>query len=76
MLKKLNSWFTMLCIKGKSKTEELKNDVSGMEVIQVVILVAVGVILVGALIALIGPLLAEWWAAIQEGAGDPGGLAP
>ena len=67
---------TMLFLKAKSKMDELKNDVSGMEVIQVVILVAVGVILIAALIALIGPLLADWWEAITEGAGDPGQLAP
>jgi len=66
---KILTLMTMLYLSAKCKMAELKNDVSGMEVIQVVILVAVGVILVGALIALIGPLLKDWWDAITKGAG-------
>ena len=75
MLKKLRTSLrdslTLPYIKGKGKVDELKNDVSGMEIIQVVILVAIGVVLVGALIVLIGPLLAEWWEEITNGAGGP-----
>jgi hypothetical protein len=50
----------------------LKGDENAMEVIQVVMLIAVGVLAIVAIWAGVNGLLEEWWGIIT-GAGNPGG---
>ena len=60
-IKKLNDSFTALCIGVKCKIEGLKNDEDAMEVIQVVMIIAVGVIAIAAVWAGVNGLLKTWW---------------
>ena len=61
MLEKLNDASTMLAVRAQTTWSELKSDEKGMEVIQVVMLIAVGVLAIGALWAGINGLLTKWW---------------
>ena len=63
-VRKLQDSLLMLCIKAKSKAMELREDENAMEVIQVVILIAVGVVIIIAVWAAINGLLEKWWAII------------
>ena len=61
----LATLYTMLSFKAR----EIKEDESAMEVIQVVMLVAVGVIAIAAVWAGVNGLLATWWEAITNASG-------
>jgi len=64
-VRKLQDSLLLLFIKTKSKVMELREDENAMEVIQVVILIAVGVIIILAVWAAIDGLLQEWWDIIR-----------
>ena len=72
MLKKLGSLCDALLlavIAAQSRAREIKSDEQAMEVIQVVMLIAVGVIAIAAIWAGVNGLLREWWAAIMGARG-------
>ena len=69
---RLQASFAMMCTKSTLAASELKEDENAMEVIQVVMLIAVGVLAISAVWAGVNGLLEEWWA-ILTGANKPGG---
>ena len=52
---------------------EIKNDENAMEVIQVVMLIAVGVLAIAAVWAGVNGLLEQWWGQITGSSGGAGG---
>ena len=72
MMRKLQDTLLTMSINGKLAVDELKNDESAMEVIQVVMLIAVGVLAIAAIWAGVNGLLEEWWNIII-GVRNPGG---
>jgi len=68
MVKKLRETLRRLCVTSHLKAEEIKTDEDAMEVIQVVMLIAVGVIAIAAIWLGINGLLEQWWTAIIGGA--------
>ena len=70
----LNSSVSLKTIKVRLWWGELKADENAMEVIQVVMLIAVGVIAIAAIWAGINGLLEDWWEMIvgsSKGEGGP-----
>ena len=61
MLKKMRESMKDVCVKSHCKKEEFKADENAMEVIQVVMIIAVGVIAIAAVWAGVNGLLAQWW---------------
>ena len=75
MLNKIQMLPVLAYLRLTQFVEDLKNDESGMEVVQVVLIILVGVILVAALMFLLRKQLAEWWNTItttdvKKGTGD------
>lgn len=54
----------------KQFIEDLRKDESGLEVVQVVLIILVGVLLIGALWAVLGDWLGNLWAQIMGETGD------
>ena len=76
-IRKLCDSFSTVCIGAKCKADELKNDENAMEVIQVVMLIAVGVLAIAAVWAGVNGLLESWWLQITGGAsGNSGPTIP
>ena len=69
---KLWDAMTSLCIKAHSEINEFKQNEAGMEVIQVVMLIAVGVLAIAAVWAGINGLLEQWWDMITGASSSPG----
>ena len=70
----LNSSVSLKAVKARLWWGELKADENAMEVIQVVMLIAVGVIAIAAIWAGINGLLEDWWGMIigsSKGEGGP-----
>ncbi|MDR2904221.1 MAG: hypothetical protein LBU77_06920 [Clostridiales bacterium] len=65
-LKKLNDYMVMGYIKAMSKVDEIKEDENAMEVIQVVMIMAIGVIAVAAIWLGTNRLLEGWWGDITQ----------
>lgn len=70
---KLRDFVTALYIKSYCKINELKQDEDGMEVIQVVMLIAVGVLAIAAVWAGVNGLLEDWWDIITGSSSGQGG---
>ncbi len=67
MLKRISSLYDALLmgvVKAQTAWREVKEDENAMEVIQVVMLIAVGVIAIAAIWAGVNGLLKQWWDAI------------
>jgi len=71
-LKTLWESLTTICIGAKYKVNVLTNDDDAMEVIQVVMLIAVGVLAIAAVWAGVNGLLEKWWGIIT-GVSSQGG---
>ena len=65
-------FYAMICIYAYCKSKEIKSDENAMEVIQVVMLIAVGVLAISAVWAGVNGYLEKLWAMII-GAPTPGG---
>ena len=72
-LRNLHHSLTMMMIRVRIRWSELKTDEDAMEVIQVVMLIAVGVIAIAAVWAGVNGLLEKWWAMITGASGGSGG---
>ena len=59
MLNKLNCLALLSCLKFKAFAEELKNDENGMEIVQVVLLILVGVLAIVMVWGFLGTWLGE-----------------
>ena len=70
-LRKLFDSLEAVCIGARCKTVELKNDEKAMEVIQVVMLIAVGVLAIVAVWAGVNGLLKDWWDMITGAEAPP-----
>jgi hypothetical protein len=71
----LRDSFTTVCIGAQREANEIKNDENAMEVIQVVMLIAVGVLAIAAVWAGVNGLLEQWWEQItgaSSGNSGPG----
>ena len=71
-IEKLRKTITSLCTNISHVLRKVKGDENAMEVIQVVMLIAVGVLAIVAVWAGINGLLEKWWGMIT-GADIPGG---
>ena len=69
----LRDFLTMLFIRVDDKVADFKKDEDAMEVIQVVMLVAVGVLAIAAVWAGVNGLLEDWWEQITGAAPGSGG---
>ncbi|MDR1131007.1 MAG: hypothetical protein LBL15_01125 [Oscillospiraceae bacterium] len=72
-LRTLRDSLAMMYVGTNRKIREIKEDENAMEVIQVVMLIAVGVLAITAVWAGVNGLLEEWWTIItgQETPGRP-----
>ena len=68
-LGKLYETLTASAIRTKTTLDGIKEDERAMEIIQVVMLIAVGVIAIAAVWTATNGLLATWWAAITAASG-------
>ena len=57
--------YIKMCTKAGAAARELKDDVSGMEIIQVVMIIAIGVVSVAAVWAVLGPFIQKLWTQIS-----------
>jgi hypothetical protein len=76
VLKRVRTLYDSLALAyvgAKLKAEEVKKDEKAMEVIQVVMLIAVGVLAIAAVWAGVNGLLEDWWHQITGNSTGPGG---
>ena len=69
MRQKLNMLLIMISAKLRNSAYDFKKDEQGLEVVQVVLIVLIGVLLIAALWAVLSGWLQELWAQITD-AGD------
>ena len=74
-LGKLYDSFVGRIIRAQLAYQEIKEDEKAMEVIQVVMLIAVGVIAIAAVWLGVNGLLKKWWDMIMDNSNSPGGPA-
>ena len=70
---KLRDMLTLRIVGARNAADEIKQDEQAMEVIQVVMLIAVGVIAIAAVWAGVNGLLEQWWNMITGSSGGSGG---
>ncbi|MCL2068889.1 MAG: hypothetical protein FWH00_03230 [Oscillospiraceae bacterium] len=75
MLEKMKNAFLAGCVKGKIFSDDLRNNEEGMEIIQVVLLVLVGVLLIVGIYGAMTGWLQQLWSNIT-GTAESGLTAP
>ena len=73
ILSNLHNSLTMMMIRVHATWSEIRADEEAMEVIQVVMLIAVGVLAIAAVWAGVNGLLEQWWTMITGASGGSGG---